>query len=38
MKQRDFIAAEEWGYDGIDAVLALAARVKKGEIKGGLER
>lgn len=38
MTQRDFITAEEWGYDGIDALLALAARVKKGEIKGGLER
>jgi N-acetylornithine carbamoyltransferase len=38
MKQRDFITAEDWGYDGIDALLALAARVKQGEITGGLER
>lgn len=38
MTQRDFITAEEWGEDGIDAILSLAARIKRGEVTGGLER
>lgn len=38
MTKRDFIAVEEWGYQGIDAILTLAARVKRGEISGGLEK
>lgn len=37
MKQRDFITVEDWGYDGIDAILSLAAKVKQGKVKGGLE-
>ncbi|HSB53225.1 MAG TPA: N-acetylornithine carbamoyltransferase [Gemmatimonadales bacterium] len=38
MTKRDFITAEEWGADGVNAVLALAERVKRGELLGGLER
>ena len=38
MTKRDFLAVEDWGADGIDALLALAARVKRGEVGGGLER
>src|SRR6185295_338888 len=29
---------EEWGAEAIDRLLDLAARVKRGEVKGGLER
>ena len=36
--KRDFLALEDWSPDEIDALLALAARVKRGEITGGLER
>jgi N-acetylornithine carbamoyltransferase len=36
--KRDFLAMEEWGDDGIAALLELAARVKRGEISGGLEK
>jgi N-acetylornithine carbamoyltransferase len=36
--KRDFLALEDWSSDEIDALLALAARVKRGEITGGLER
>jgi N-acetylornithine carbamoyltransferase len=36
--KRDFIAAEEWSAEEVDALLALAARVKRGEVSGGLER
>ena len=36
--KRDFLALEDWSLEQIDAVLALAARVKRGEIAGGLER
>ena len=38
MTKRDFISTEEWSPDAIDALLALAARVKRGEVSGGLER
>lgn len=38
MTKRDFLALEDWSVDAIDAVLALATRVKRGEITGGLER
>lgn len=38
MKKRDFLAVESWGADEITALLALAARVKRGEISGGLEK
>jgi N-acetylornithine carbamoyltransferase len=38
MTKRDFISTEEWPPEAIDRVLDLAARVKRGEITGGLER
>ena len=38
MTKRDFLALEDWSIDEVDALLALAARVKRGEIGGGLER
>lgn len=37
MSKQDFIAAEDWGGAAIDRVLDLAARVKRGDVKGGLE-
>ena len=36
--KRDFLDTAAWSPEAIDAVLALAARVKRGEITGGLER
>jgi N-acetylornithine carbamoyltransferase len=36
--KRDFLALEDWSPDEVEALLALAARVKRGEIAGGLER
>ncbi len=38
MMHRDFLALEDWSPEAIDAVLALAVQVKRGEIKGGLAR
>jgi N-acetylornithine carbamoyltransferase len=38
MTPRDFLALEDWSPEAIDGLLALAARVKRGEITGGLER
>ena len=38
MSKRDFLALEDWSPEEIDALLALAARVKRGEVTGGLER
>ncbi|MGH7703788.1 MAG: N-acetylornithine carbamoyltransferase [Gemmatimonadales bacterium] len=38
MTKRDFLAVEDWSPEEIDALLALAARVKRGEVSGGLER
>lgn len=38
MSGRDFLAMEEWEPSAVDALLALAARVKAGEVTGGLER
>lgn len=38
MTKRDFIAMEEWDAVQIDDILALATRIKRGEISGGLER
>ncbi|MEZ4456449.1 MAG: N-acetylornithine carbamoyltransferase [Gemmatimonadales bacterium] len=37
MRKRDFLATEDLGPDGFAAILDLAARVKRGEVKGGLE-
>ena len=38
MTKRDFLALEDWTLDEVEALLALAARVKRGEVAGGLER
>ncbi len=38
MSGRDFLAMEDWSSEEIDALLSLAARVKRGELSGGLER
>jgi len=35
---RDFLAMEDWSPEAIDGLLALAARVKRGEVTGGRER
>ncbi|MBL8986031.1 MAG: N-acetylornithine carbamoyltransferase [Planctomycetaceae bacterium] len=37
MRKRDFLSTEELGPEGFSAILDLAARVKRGEVKGGLE-
>ncbi len=36
--KRDFLGIEDWSWVDIERVLALAARVKAGEVTGGLER
>jgi len=36
--KRDYLAMEQWSGAEIDALLALAARVKRGEVPGGLEK
>jgi N-acetylornithine carbamoyltransferase len=38
MTKRDFLDTATWPPDAIDRILALAARVKRGEVTGGLER
>ncbi|HEY4319989.1 MAG TPA: N-acetylornithine carbamoyltransferase [Gemmatimonadales bacterium] len=38
MSGRDFLAMEDWSPEQVDALLALAARCKRGELLGGLER
>lgn len=38
MTKRDYLAMEEWCPEEVDGLLALAARVKRGEIPGGLEK
>lgn len=38
MTKRDFLAVEDWSPSEVEAILALAARVKRGEIAGGLEK
>jgi N-acetylornithine carbamoyltransferase len=38
MTKRDFLAVEDWSMAEVETLLALAARVKRGEITGGLER
>ncbi|HJS47098.1 MAG TPA: N-acetylornithine carbamoyltransferase [Gemmatimonadales bacterium] len=37
MTKRDLIALEEWDRDDVEGLLDLAARVKRGEVRGGLE-
>jgi N-acetylornithine carbamoyltransferase len=36
--KRDFVSVEDWSAAEIDALLALATRIKRGEVLGGLER
>jgi N-acetylornithine carbamoyltransferase len=36
--KRDFLALEDWTTGEVDGLLALAERVKRGEVTGGLER
>lgn len=36
--RRDFLALEDWSPESVEALLAIAARVKRGEITGGLDR
>jgi N-acetylornithine carbamoyltransferase len=36
--KRDFLALEEWSPSAVEGLLQLAARVKRGEVPGGLER
>jgi N-acetylornithine carbamoyltransferase len=38
VSKRDFLALEDWSPEEIEALLALAARVKRGEVNGGLEK
>jgi N-acetylornithine carbamoyltransferase len=38
VSKRDFLAVEDWSPGEIEALFRLAVRVKRGEIKGGLER
>ena len=38
MSKRDFLAMEDWTPDAIEELLGLAARIKRGEVTGGLER
>lgn len=38
MRTRDFLAMEDWSPDDVDGLLGLAARVKRGDVRGGLER
>lgn len=37
MRKRDFLGMEDWGPEAVDGLLQLAARVKRGEVRGGLE-
>jgi N-acetylornithine carbamoyltransferase len=38
LTKRDFLALEDWSAAELDDVLRLAARVKRGEVSGGLEK
>jgi N-acetylornithine carbamoyltransferase len=38
MSKRDFLAVEDWSPAEVEAILTLAARVKRGEVTGGLEK
>jgi N-acetylornithine carbamoyltransferase len=38
VSKRDFLALEDWSAEEVEGLLALAARVKRGEVTGGLER
>ena len=36
MSKRDFLALEDWSPEEVESLLGLAARVKRGEVEGGL--
>jgi N-acetylornithine carbamoyltransferase len=38
VSKRDLLALEDWSAGDIDRLLAVAARIKRGEIEGGLEK
>ena len=38
MTKRDFLAVEDWAPAEIESLLLLAARIKRGEVHGGLEK
>jgi N-acetylornithine carbamoyltransferase len=38
MTRRDFLAMEDWPPEALDGLLDLAARIKRGEVTGGLEK
>jgi len=38
VSKRDFLAVEGWSFEEVERILQLAARVKRGEVTGGLER
>jgi N-acetylornithine carbamoyltransferase len=38
VSKRDFLALEDWAPEQMEALLALASRVKRGEVVGGLEK
>ncbi len=38
MTRPDWLAMEDWTPDAVDGLLALATRIKRGEVSGGLER
>ena len=38
MTKRDFLALEDWSPEEVENLLRLAARVKRGEVTGGLEK
>jgi N-acetylornithine carbamoyltransferase len=37
MSGRDWLAMEDWSHEAVDGLLALASRIKRGEVTGGLE-
>jgi N-acetylornithine carbamoyltransferase len=38
VSKRDFLAMEDWTPDALEDLLALAARIKRGDVSGGLDR
>jgi N-acetylornithine carbamoyltransferase len=38
VSKRDFLALEEWSDQEVEALLHLAGRIKRGEVRGGLEK
>jgi N-acetylornithine carbamoyltransferase len=38
VNKRNFLALEDWGPEGLQTLLQLAGRLKRGELRGGLEK